>query len=216
MNKPQIETWAIDRVLPYKNNVKGHDAKQVTKIATSIKEFGWRGNPIVVDMYGVIIAGHGRRLAAIQLGMVEVPVIVASDLTDDQCRALRLADNRVAISDIDSDLLQHEMSDLDFDMDGIFDKKELDFMIADLGDMKMGAFVEDLDAEVSAQAAETVRKIEEADERPIKVEKAFGFKTVQGKDERHISRFIATIESETGLVGADAFVEHARRYTSTH
>ena len=62
MNKPQIEMWDIARVKPYKNNAKIHDEKQVEKIAKSIKEFGWRGNPIVVDREGVIIAGHGRRL----------------------------------------------------------------------------------------------------------------------------------------------------------
>lgn len=210
MTKPNIEMWATEDVRPYANNAKVHDPKQVEKIAKSIKEFGWRGNPIVVDTEGVIIAGHGRRLAALHLGMKQVPVIVAHDLTPEQARALRLADNRVAIADIDSDLLQRELSDLDFDLEGIFDKKELDFMVADLGEMKVEAFVADLDAEVSKQAAETNERIKEADERPVKIDKALGFKVIQGKDERFIARFMAQIEAETGKTGAEAFVEFVR------
>lgn len=214
MSGPQIQMMGIDKVHPYENNAKIHDPKQVEKIAKSIKEFGWRGNPIVVDKEGVIIAGHGRRLAAISLGMAEVPVIVASDLTPEQVRALRLADNRVAVSDIDADLLQRELADLEFDLEGIFDKKELDFLEADLGEMKMDAFVEDLDTEVAAQAAETVKKIEEADEKPVKIEKALGFKSIQGKDERYVARFMAMVEADTGKSGADAFVAYVRAHTT--
>lgn len=206
MSKPQIEMWEPSRLKPYENNAKIHDAKQVEKIAKSIQQFGWKGNPIVVDGEGVIIAGHGRRLAALKLGLAEVPVIVASDLTPDQIKALRLADNRVAISDIDSDLLQQELAEIEFDLDGIFDKKELDFMVADLGEMKVDAFVVDLDAEVSKQAAETSKKIEETDDRDVKIEKALGFKAIKGKDERHVARFMAQVEAETGKTGAEAFV----------
>ena len=206
-----IEMWSPLRLIPYENNAKIHDAKQVEKIAKSIAEFGWRGNPIVVDGNEVIIAGHGRRLAALKLGLTEVPVIVADDLTEDQIKALRLADNRVALSDYDSDLLQSELADIDFDLEGIFDKKELDFLVAaDLGEMKEEAFVVDLDAEVSAQSAETVEKIRETDEKPVKIEKALGFKAIQGKDERWVARFMAQVEAETGKTGAEAFVEFVR------
>lgn len=206
-----IEMWSPSRLIPYENNAKIHDQKQVEKIAKSIAEFGWRGNPIVVDGKGVIIAGHGRRLAALKLGLAEVPVIVADDLTEDQIKALRLADNRVALSDYDSDLLQSELADIDFDLEGIFDKKELDFLVAaDLGEMKEEAFVVDLDAEVSAQSAETVEKIKETDDKPVKIEKALGFKVIQGKDERWVARFMAQVEAETGKTGAEAFVEFVR------
>jgi hypothetical protein len=211
MSNPKIEMWQPSRLIPYENNVKIHDPKQVEKIAKSIAEFGWRGNPIVVDKDGVIIAGHGRRLAALKLGLAEVPVVVASDLNADQIKALRLADNRVAIGEYDSDLLQSELADINFDLEGIFDKKELDFLVAaDLGEMKTEAFVVDLDEEVKAQAAETSKKIEEADEKPVKIEKALGFKAIQGKDERWVARFMAQVEAETGKTGAEAFVEFVR------
>lgn len=211
MSNPKIEMWEPSRLIPYEKNAKIHDPKHVEKIANSIKEFGWRGNPIVVDSKGVIIAGHGRRLAALKLGLAEVPVIVASDLTEDQIKALRLADNRVAIGEYDTDLLQSELASITVDLEGIFDKKELDFLVAaDLGEMKTEAFVVDLDEEVKAQAAETTRKIEEADEKPVKIEKALGFKAIQGKDERWVARFMAQVEAETGKTGAEAFVEFVR------
>ena len=202
----QVEMWAIEKVVPYKNNAKIHDPKQVSKIAKSIKEFGWRGNPIVVDVNGEIIAGHGRRLAAIELGMKEVPVVVARDLTEEQVKALRLADNRVAVGDYDGDLLQKELSDLDFDLEGIFDKKELEFMSADIAEVNETALAVDLDEEVAIQATETAEKIRAADDGDVRIEKALGFKTIKGKDERVVARFMAQIEAETEKSGSEAFV----------
>jgi hypothetical protein len=201
-----IEVWGIDKIKPYEMNAKIHDDKQVKGIAESIKRLGWKGNPIIVDEEGVILAGHGRRLAAISLGMKEVPVICVKDMTEDEKKAFRLADNRVAISNIDTDILQKELAAMSFDLDGIFDKKELDFLEADLGTMNVDAFVDDLDVEVKKQSDETSQKIEEADAKSVKLEKAMGFKEISGKDERVVVRFMAQIESETGLTGADAFV----------
>lgn len=200
-----IEVWPIQSVQPYELNAKIHDKAQVARIVESIKKFGW-DQPIVVDKDGVIIKGHGRRLAAIEMGFKEVPVLVRDDLTEDQVRAARLADNRAAISDLDSSILQKELADLDFDLTGIFDAKELTFMEADLAMMNDGAIVEDLDAAVAAQSHETMAKIEETDQRPVKIDKALGFKTISGADERAVSRFMALAEAESGLEGADAFI----------
>lgn len=209
MKKLQIDLWDVEKLIPYELNSKIHDEKQVEKIAKSIQEFGW-DQPIVVDCNGVIIKGHGRRLAAIKLGLAKVPVLVRHDLTEEQVRAARLADNRVAVGDIDAELLQKELASLDFDLEGIFDRKELDFMSADLGEMNEEAFALDLDEEVAKQSAETIKKIEETDERPVKIDKALGFKQISGKDERYVARFMAQVEAETGKTGADAFVEFVR------
>jgi len=209
MNKPNIELWDIEKVIPYDLNAKTHDKKQVEKIAKSISEFGW-DQPIVVDKSGVIIKGHGRRLAAIQLDFKKVPVWIRADLTEEQVRASRLSDNRVAVSDIDADILQKELASLNYDLAGIFDKKELDFIVADLGEMKIEAFSDDLNEEVVKQTAETADRIVEADTKDIKIDKALGFKAIQGKDERYVARFMAAIEEETGKTGADAFVEFVK------
>lgn len=202
--------WTIDTIQPYELNAKLHDAKQVDKIAKSIKEFGWVGNPIVVNEEGVILAGHGRRLAALKLGLKEVPIQVIANLSADAQRAYRLADNRVALSDIDSALLQKELADLDFDLDGIFDAKELDFLEADLGTFNEGAFVEDIEVEVSKQAEESAKKVAEVDEREVKIDKALGFKAIQGKDERHVARFMAQVEADMNCTGAEAFVKFVK------
>ncbi|HHP0317040.1 phage tail protein (plasmid) [Acinetobacter baumannii] len=83
--------WIVDDVKPYELNAKIHSEEQVAKIAESIARFGW-DQPIVVDKNGVIIKGHGRRLAAIKLGLIEVPVLVRDDLNEEQVKAARLAD----------------------------------------------------------------------------------------------------------------------------
>lgn len=200
-----ITVWDIDKIAPYAQNAKIHDDKQVAKIAASISEFGW-SQPIVVDKEGVIIAGHGRRLAAIKLKLEKVPVWVRDDLTPEQVRALRLADNRVALGDIDSSLLQKELADLDFDLSNIFDKKELDFLDADLGDFNAEAFVDDIEVEVEKQSKENAGKVAEADEKDVKIDQALGFKSIKKADERAVARFMAQIEADLGKTGSDAFV----------
>lgn len=207
--KPNIQIWDIDRVKPYEKNAKIHDESQVKKIAKSIQEFGF-DQPIVVDTDGVIIKGHGRRLAAISLSMTKVPVWVRDDLTPDQVRAARLADNRVAISNIDTSILQQELADLNFDLSEFFDKKELDFVTADLGEIDTSAFVEDLDMEIQQQAEETKATVAAAAEKPVPIAKALGFKSIKGSDERAVAVAMALIEADTGLEGADAFVKFCR------
>lgn len=107
----------ISDVKPYENNPRDNE-EAVEPTAKSIKEFGWQGNPIIVDKDHVIIAGHTRYKAAKKLGMKEVPVVVASKLTPEQVKALRLADNKTGeIAEWDDELLDDELNDiLDIDM----------------------------------------------------------------------------------------------------
>ena len=124
----KVSSWTIDKVIPYKGNPrKNNDA--VEKVAASIKAFGFRV-PIIVDSDGVIIAGHTRLLAALRLGMKEVPVHVAVGLTPAQVKAFRIADNRVhEEAEWDEELLKLELGDLSkmgFDLAGTgFDADEL-------------------------------------------------------------------------------------------
>ena len=89
----KIQTVEIERVIPYARNPR-KNAEAVTKVAASIREFGFR-QPVVVDDEMTVVVGHTRLLAAKQLGMAKVPVHVADGLTPAQIRAYRLADNRV-------------------------------------------------------------------------------------------------------------------------
>lgn len=102
MNKqqnPQMElgTWAIERLIPYAQKARSHSGVQIAQIAASIKQFGFN-NPVLVGQEGDIIAGHGRVLAARQLSLTQVPVIILRHLTENQKRAFRLADNQLALN----------------------------------------------------------------------------------------------------------------------
>lgn len=205
---PRFELWDIGRLVPYELNSKKHDKAQVKKIAASIREFGWN-QPIVVDKDGVIIVGHGRRLAGLELGDKQVPVWVRDDLTPQQVRALRLADNRVAEGSIDTELFRKELADLDFDMSMFFDAKELDFSIADLGDMNLGAFIDDVAGAVDEQEQESRQAAAAATTKPVSVAKVLGFKEIAGAHQLVVSRFMAEVERRTGLKGADAFCSFA-------
>lgn len=87
-----VISMKISDVKPYENNPRNNE-EAVEPTAKSIKEFGWQGNPIIVDKNHVIIAGHTRYKAAKKLGMEEVPVVVASNLTPEQVKVLRKAMN---------------------------------------------------------------------------------------------------------------------------
>lgn len=206
MSELKIQRWNIEDVKPYELNAKIHDEAQVSKIAESIAKFDW-DQPIVVDRNGVIIKGHGRRLAAIKLGRKEVPVLVRSDLSDEQVKAARLADNRVAIGDIDADILKLELETFNHDiLDGIFDTKEIDFMFADLSEMNVGVIVDNLNEAVAEQQERTANVVEEVNDKNFRIDKILGFNEVNGSESRSINYFMAIAESVTGLEGKDAFI----------
>lgn len=108
----------LDEIIPYENNPRNNDAA-VPYVANSIREFGFKV-PLVIDSDGTIVAGHTRYKAAQSLGLETVPCIVADDLTDEQVKAFRIADNKVAeVATWDSDALDVELSEIalsDIDM----------------------------------------------------------------------------------------------------
>lgn len=106
----------IDKLKVYENNPR-NNTEAVSKVAASIEEFGFKV-PIIIDRDNIIIAGHTRLLAAKELGFEKVPCIVADDLTPEQVKAFRLADNKVSeYSTWDFQKLNLELEDLqDFEM----------------------------------------------------------------------------------------------------
>lgn len=136
--KEQIIYKSVDELVPYENNPRDNE-DAVEFVANSIKEFGFKV-PIVVDENNVIVAGHTRLRASKLLGIEEVPVIVAKDLTDEQVKAFRLADNKTnELAEWDYSLLQLELDELigmdmkefgfdealpDIDIDGMFEDHE--------------------------------------------------------------------------------------------
>lgn len=210
----QIEVWEIEKLIPYEANAKKHPQDQIEKLATAITKFGWT-QPIVVWGNGEIIAGHGRRLAAIHLGLSRVPVIVRRDLTRAEADALRLADNRVASTEYDQELIQAELQRLSAELEGEnfqltdlgFDLKEVDFVTVDLGDIDDSLFVDDVAAAVEQQKEANAKAVETTDEIAAPVVDALGFKRVTIAQSRIIRDAIAKIEAKTGKQGAEALVE---------
>ena len=119
-NQLTVTYRPVGDLVPDPRNARTHSKKQIGQIRASIVEFGFT-NPILADSEGHLIAGHGRLLAAKAMGLEEVPVITLSGLTDIQKRALRLADNKIALNaGWDVEILKLELSDLatlDVDMD---------------------------------------------------------------------------------------------------
>ena len=115
MKELKIEYKNVNDIIPYENNPRVIE-KAVDAVAKSIEEFGFK-NPIILDKANVIVAGHTRLKAAEKLGIEKVPVIYADDLTEDQVKAFRLADNKVSeFSEWDFDKLEKELESVDMDL----------------------------------------------------------------------------------------------------
>ena len=132
----KVELRDIQTIRPYESNPRLND-QAVEAVAKSLREFGFR-QPIVVDADGVIICGHTRYKAAQKLGLKQVPVHVATDLTPAQVKAYRIADNQTAtLADWNYDLLPLELKDLqgmNFDLDLLgFSAEDLGALLAPAG-----------------------------------------------------------------------------------
>lgn len=129
-----FETWPIDRCVDYARNPRKND-HAVDKVAAAIKEFGFRV-PIVAKSDGLVVDGHLRLKAAKKLGLTEVPIVLADDMTEAQIKAFRLSVNKVAeLAEWDNELLALEFGDLQemgFDLSLIgFDDDEIGALFLD-------------------------------------------------------------------------------------
>ena len=126
----QIEKIGIEKLIPYAKNSRTHSDEQVAQIAASIKEFGFN-NPVLIGEDDVIIAGHGRVMAARKIGLMEVPCIRLGHLTETQRKAYIIADNRLALNaGWDNELLTIELNEL------LADNFALDILGFDVDELK--------------------------------------------------------------------------------
>lgn len=131
----------VSELIPYENNPRQNE-NAVDYVANSIKEFGFKV-PIVIDPDNVVVCGHTRLKAAEKLGINKVPCIIADDLTPEQIKAFRLADNKTAeIATWDEDLLTVELNELDFDMSEFGFELQGDDFDYDVPDKKESEFKE--------------------------------------------------------------------------
>jgi DNA modification methylase len=154
----QVATLPVAALVPYAENARTHSDAQVAQIAASIAEFGFV-NPVLVDAAGVLVAGHGRVMAAKRLGMASVPAIRLQHLTEAQARALRLADNQIALnSGWDEALLAAEIArirDDGFDLATLgFDPASLDALLAGIAADEVDAAAGDTHGDADAPAPE--------------------------------------------------------------
>jgi len=155
---PEYKKAKVNDLIPYARNSRTHSDAQVAKIASSIKEFGFL-NPIITDGENVIVAGHGRLMAAKKLGLDEVPTVDAKHLTKAQRRAYVIADNRLALdAGWDEELLKIELGDLN--------SENFDLSLT-------GFDVDEISAMLEPEASEGLTdedEVPEAPEEPVTVE----------------------------------------------
>jgi ParB-like chromosome segregation protein Spo0J len=169
----KVKNTKIDLIIPYESNPRDNSAA-VEKVADSLKEFGWQ-QPIVVDENNVILAGHTRHLAAMSLGMKNVPVHTAEGLTEAQKKAYRIIDNKTSeLAEWDKELLKSEFAAL----------QDLDF------DLQLTGF--DLD-EITKIAGDEL--LEFADD--VEELEAVNFEELEGLEKSHVKMFLLYLNTET-------------------
>jgi hypothetical protein len=129
----KVERWPLTKLIPYARNARTHSDEQVAQIAASIREFGFT-IPVLVDEQGTLIAGHGRVLAAHQLGVTDVPTMVARGWTQAQIQAYRIADNQLALNaGWDRELLGIELGELQL--------RGFDLSLTGFGDLELAGIM---------------------------------------------------------------------------
>lgn len=214
-NDVPIELYEIENVHPYEFNNKKHPEKHIDLLMRSIKTHGHL-DPLVLDRDGVIISGHGRFEALKRLGRKKVAVRVLRDISEAEASALRIAANKTVSTEYDTDALMRELANLgaaDFDLEALgFNEKELSMLTIDVGEIDMDMVADDMTAAVEKHESDVADKAEEVSVEGVLITKAFGFKTIPLRDQKHVSRFMAQAEEETGLQGADALIAYMKAH----
>ncbi|WP_028449719.1 ParB/Srx family N-terminal domain-containing protein [Chitinibacter tainanensis] len=211
--------FPIEKLVPYDRNPKNHPPSQIKALAANMKR-GWAGPPIIVDENFVIMAGHGRRLAALELELKSVPVLVVTGMSEEDKRLFRINDNRMGeLGETNFDFLTAELRDLSFDVSELaeltaIDTGELDKLLRDfkIDEIDLNETVDNLLAASTSIATSTAEKIETVDAEKVNIDKVLGFKHVTVEEQRRLTRFMAMIEGATGKEGKDAFMDFAGRY----
>lgn len=192
---------------PYPGNAKKHSPAQVAELKSSIERVGWI-QPVVVDTDDVIIIGHGRVLAAIQIGK-RIPVLVFQG-TKIEAAALRISDNAISSKEYDMNLFKAEVALLaaeGWDMTTLsLTKKELDFTLIPLEIMDESAFVDDIQSAVESQRSDNDERAVEIDASTAPLADAFGFRRMTVTQSRRTRAFMTRIEAETEKKGPEALM----------
>ena len=208
--------WDADRVLPYEFNHKKHSEKQVSLLAALIEAKGLI-NPIAIEEDGTVIAGHGRRLALLKLGRKQFPVRVLKGLSKADASALRIADNKTVSNEYDTDVLAQELARLshnsDIDLTSLgMDARELSMLLTDVGEIDADTLVGDIDLAVETHEEGVAQTALDADTDSVRLDKAFGFKSIPLPAQKTVTRFMAIIEEGLSKQGSEALIAFMSDY----
>lgn len=201
MDRLVIEAVPLDDLKSAENNNKNHTPESTAKLAKSMASVG-QIQPVIVDRDRVIIAGHGRVLAARELGWERIKCI-ALPVDHDTARRMRIADNLMVNHDYDHDALIGELKDLGMeDMDLLIgDDRMLDNLRIAMdpeGTMSDDSMVDDLDKAVGEFASETDEKMEEIEGKDVPVKTLLGFGALKPREARRVSIFMAMLGGRHG------------------
>ena len=216
VEEPGFQLWSTEELKPYERNAKRHPEEQINGIVESIKNFGWKANPVEVTKDGTIVNGHGRWMATKQLGLDRIPVVVIEGLSESEVKAYRLAHNRVAEGGNDANILTMELTELmgdGLDMSLYFNDRELQFSLEDMGELDVSALSSDLASQIDAAAGDTQGLIDSEDDlefNGMSVTRTLGFSKTNTTQQRSLKRLLMVAESETGDKGAEALHQYIR------
>lgn len=203
-------------LIPYEKNVKKHPQSHINVLKALMTKYGFStGNAIQVDRNLVIIAGHGRREASLQLGLERVPVVVRSDLTDDEVKRWRIEENKSVGLDYDVVMMKEEISALlEGNEDPLigFDDKEWSVLTDDLTvGFDTETIISDLEEEMAQSQRQHDETIKEAKATDVAITDLLGFRRVPADQQRKFANFMAEIEFRAKKSGLDAFMEFIDR-----
>lgn len=203
-------------LVPYDKNVKKHPQSHIDVLKALMTKYGFsKGNAIQVDRNMVIIAGHGRREAAMQLGLERVPVVVRGDLSDEEVKRWRIEENKSVGLDYDVVMMKEEIADLvGIDEDPLlgFDDKEWSVLTEDLtSGFDTDTVIDDLEEEMAESQRKHDEAVQTAKTIDVPVTDLLGFKKVPAHMQRKFAAFMAEVEFRTKKSGLDAFAEFIDR-----
>lgn len=218
INALPITVTEIEKLKPYDKNAKKHSPEQVNRLSEQIRRHGF-DQPIVVwpDSKGnlIIVKGHGRHQALLKLGVKKVPVIIRDDLTKEQADAMRIADNALSSVEYDTKMLAEEtrkLLDMDLGLDKLdfgFSDKDASMFIENLDTRVEDVFVEDVSASIRDQKKEDAERVSAIDDENVKITDIFKAKTVNTRQARTLTLWLADLEDETGEEGVFAIIKKA-------
>jgi len=213
-----IQAIDINLLKDADNNNKNHPPESVSRLAKSMDKLG-QIQPVICDKDHVLIAGHGRVLAAKELGWSKIKAIVLK-VDHETARRMRIADNLMTSQDYNEEALLKEINDLGIqdDLDSYIDDKRfrdlLTVAIDPAGEMSSESIISDIEGSVAEFAEETDELMDAVEDKDTPMKSILGFGSVKPRAARRIAVFMAVLEGKYGSDKYEAFMQHVEQVIS--